>query len=59
VLCRAIRAGQVSMRKKMIRITIATMNAISVNATGQEIRPEIADFDIERWTLSVGRLLRL
>ena len=28
------------------------MNAISVNATGQEIRPEIADFDIERWAFA-------
>jgi hypothetical protein len=25
------------------------MNAISVKATGQEIRREISDFDIERW----------
>jgi hypothetical protein len=24
-----------------------------MNASGQEIRPEIADFDIERWALGV------
>ena len=30
------------------------MMAIKVNASGQEMRPEIADFDIERWTLGVG-----
>jgi len=27
-----------------------------VNASGQEILPEITDFDIGRWKLSVGRL---
>jgi len=32
----------------MIMTTVATMNVISVNASGQEIRPGIAGFDIER-----------
>jgi hypothetical protein len=30
-----------------------------VNASGQEMRAEISDFDIERWTLGVGRFLLL
>ena len=30
------------------------MMAIKVNASGQEMRPEIAGFDIERWRLGVG-----
>jgi hypothetical protein len=59
VLCRAVRAGQVSTRKKMMTTAIARINAISVNASGQEIRAEISDFDIERWTLGVGRFLLL
>jgi hypothetical protein len=42
------------MRQKMIMNAIAAMMAIKVNASGQEMRPEIADFDIERWTLGVG-----
>src|SRR5947207_11226450 len=48
VLCRAVRAGQVSRRTKMITTTTAMMSAISANAVGQEIRPESADLDIER-----------
>src|SRR5437868_11056977 len=56
VLCCAVRAGQVSMRQKMITTTMAISSATSVKATGHEIRPEFRDFDIERWTLNVGRL---
>src|SRR5436190_15737243 len=54
VLCCAVRAGQVSMRQKMIRTTMAISSATSVKATGHEIRPEITDFDIERWMLGVS-----
>jgi hypothetical protein len=50
-----VRAGHVSTRKKMITATIARINAISVNASGQEMRAEFADFNIGRSTLSVGR----
>jgi hypothetical protein len=32
------------------------MNAIKVIASGQEMRPEIADFDIERWAFVLLRL---
>ena len=28
-------------------------SATKVNASGQEMRPDLADFDIERWTLGV------
>jgi hypothetical protein len=41
VLCCAVRAGQVSMRQKMIMNAIATMMAIKVNASGQEMRPDL------------------
>jgi hypothetical protein len=38
---------------------IAAMNsATSVKAIGHEIRPEIADFGMKRWTLSVGRFVQ-
>jgi hypothetical protein len=38
---------------------IAPMSsATSVKATGHEIRPEITDFDMKRWTLSVGRFVQ-
>jgi hypothetical protein len=46
------------MRKKIITIIAAMSSATSVKATGHEIRPEIADFDMKRWTLSVGRFLQ-
>src|SRR5437762_10253868 len=36
--CFAVRDGQVSMRKKITTVTIATINAISVKASGQETR---------------------
>jgi hypothetical protein len=32
-------------------------SAIKVNASGQEMRPEIADFDIERWALVLAKAL--
>jgi hypothetical protein len=32
--------------------------ATSVKATGHEIRPEIADFDMKRWMLSVDRFVQ-
>jgi len=57
VLCRAVRAGQVSTRKKITTTTIARINAISVNARGQQMRAGFADFNIGRSTLSVGRSL--
>jgi len=41
VLCCAVRAGQVSMRQKITVTTIATMMAIKVNASGQEMRPDL------------------
>jgi len=36
-----VRAGQVSMRQKITVTTIATMMAIKVNASGQEMRPDL------------------
>ena len=38
-------------------MTAAMMSATKANAAGQENRPQVADFDIGRWTLSVGRFL--
>jgi hypothetical protein len=52
VLCRAVRAGQLSKRKRMIRTTIPRMRAISVNASGHATRCWFADFDIVRSALS-------
>jgi hypothetical protein len=37
--------------------TAAISSATSVSAAGQETRPDVADFDIGRWALSVGRFL--
>ena len=54
VLCRAVRAGQVSKRKKMIRIVAPIMSAISVSAIGHAMRHRLADFDIRGWALSVS-----
>src|SRR5262245_49922179 len=54
VLCRAVRAGQVSKRKKMIRIVAPIMSAKSVSAIGHTIRYRFADFDIKGWPLSVS-----
>jgi hypothetical protein len=48
VLCRAVRAGQLSKRKKMINTTAAMNSAISVKASGHDIRLAAADFDIGR-----------
>src|SRR3954453_20745672 len=57
VLCRAVRAGQLSRRKKATMTTIATMSAINVKATGQERRPGLDDFNMGDWTLGTERLL--
>ena len=54
VLCRAVRAGQLSKRKKMIKIVIAMVSAKSVNAIGHATRYGLADFDMGRSTLSVS-----
>src|SRR5215468_9974014 len=54
VLCRAVRAGQVSKRKKMTRIVAAITSATSVSAIGHAMRYGFADFDIRRWALSVS-----
>src|SRR4030095_17098462 len=53
VLCRAVRAGQLSKRKKMISIVVPMMSATSVNAIGHATRYGFADFDIGRSTLTV------
>src|ERR1700730_6102402 len=42
----SVRAGQLSNRRKIITTTAATMSATSVNATGQEIRPRVRNFEI-------------
>jgi hypothetical protein len=52
VLCRAVRAGQLSKRKKMIEIVIAMVSATSVNAIGHATRCGFADFDIGRSALA-------
>src|SRR5260370_9888902 len=54
VLCRAVRAGQLSKRKKMMKIVIAIVRAISVNAIGHATRYGFADFDIGRSALTVS-----
>src|SRR5262245_20680856 len=54
VLCRAVRAGKVSKRKKMIRIVAPIMSASSVSAIGHAMRYRFADFDIKGWPLSVS-----
>jgi len=41
LLCRAVRAGQLSRRKKMINTTATMNSAISVKASGQEIRARV------------------
>src|SRR5205807_7654894 len=55
VLCRAVRAGQLSTRKKMITVVIATIRATTVNAIGHETRCDFTGFDIGCLTLSVER----
>src|SRR5689334_20008886 len=54
VLCRPVRAGQLSKRQKIIRTTNARMTAISVHAIGHATRYGFADFDIGRSALSVS-----
>src|SRR4029077_19629180 len=54
VLCRAVRAGQLSKRKKMTKIVIAIVRAISVNAIGHATRYGFVDFDIGRCALTVS-----
>src|SRR5215472_6311688 len=51
VLWRAVRDGQLSKRKKMIRRTIPIMRAITAKASGHVIRCGFLDFDI--WTFGV------
>jgi len=55
VLCRAVRAGQLSKRKKMTRIVVAMISATNVNAIGRATRCGFADFDMERSTFGVER----
>ena len=55
VLCRAVRAGQLSKRKKMTRIVVAMISATNVNAIGHATRCGFADFDIGRSTFGVER----
>src|SRR5438046_1315028 len=53
VLCRAVRAGQLSKRKEMTTTTIAEISAIRANAIGHATRCGFADFDIGGSALSV------
>src|SRR5438874_2461951 len=46
VICRAVRAGQLSKRKKMTTTTIAKISAIRANAIGHATRCGFAEFDI-------------
>jgi len=55
VLCRAVRAGQLSKRKKMIKIVVPIISATIVSAIGHAMRDPFADFDIGRSTLGVER----
>jgi hypothetical protein len=55
VLCFAVRAGQLSSRKKITTIVIATMRATIMAAIGHEIRCGFAEFAIGYLTLSVER----
>jgi len=50
-----VRAGQLSRRKKMITVVMATIRATAVNAIGHETRCDFAEFDIGYLTLSVER----
>jgi hypothetical protein len=43
VLCLAVRAGQLSTRRKMRTIAATTMSATKVKASGHEIRPEVSE----------------
>jgi hypothetical protein len=45
VLCRAVRAGQLSKRQKTTRIVVAMITAIIVNAIGHPTRCGVPDFD--------------
>src|SRR5262245_11114955 len=55
VLCRAVRAGQLSKRKKMIKLVVPIISATIVSAIGHAMRDPFADFDIGRSTLGVER----
>src|SRR5262245_5947292 len=48
VLCRAVRAGQLSKRKKMIKIVAPIISATTASAIGHATRYGLADFDIGR-----------
>src|SRR3954454_22958721 len=52
VLCRAVRAGQLSKRKKTTRMVVAMISATSVNAIGHATRCGIPNLDIGRSALS-------
>src|SRR5215469_2505632 len=55
VLCRAVRAGQLSKRKKMTRIVVAMISVTNVNAIGHAMRCGFADFDTGPSTFGVER----
>src|SRR5215471_15263984 len=55
VLCRAVRPGQLSKRKKMIKIVVPILSATSVSAIGHAMRYRFSDFDIGRSTLGAER----
>src|SRR5947208_8223145 len=55
VLCCAVRAGQLSSRKKITTMVIATMRATTMAAIDHETRCGFAEFDIGYLTFSVER----
>src|ERR1700719_652272 len=52
-----VRAGHVSIRQKMKTTAAMTINTTKVNATGQENRPDVSDFNIGCSTFGVGCFL--
>jgi len=57
VLRRAVCAGQLSTRKKMIRTAMAKMSAVTANASGHETRCGFAEFNIRRLAFDVERFV--
>src|SRR5262249_7751823 len=53
VLCCAVRAGQLSKRKKMTTIVVAMISATNINAIGHATRCRFADFNIGRSSFGV------
>ena len=43
----------------MTTTAAVTINTTNVNATGQENRPDVSDFDIGCWTFGVGCFLQV